>query len=265
MSQIDATEPVSAPFPAPAPLVAPLPATSAPAVPLRETCRLVSGRVPLWPYHRRRLASGGCGEEMLLSADTLVEREATGWSGPRSSRLRLTVVATPDGRLDVRVQRRLSSLDVPGGPVAVSVEVDSVPPLPANAAKPADRSWWDAAQLRARTLGGDQAVLVHDGRVVDGGTATVWVVADGVLLTPPAPDAVAGVARAFVLDGCGRAHLPARVGRVDASTLDDADELFLTNAFAGAVAVRGRGGPVSEAVTAEFAHVWQREGTPSDA
>jgi branched-subunit amino acid aminotransferase/4-amino-4-deoxychorismate lyase len=237
--------------------------SGAPDVLLRETCRLVSGRVPLWPYHRRRLASGGCGEDVLRTVDALVEREATGWSGPRSSRLRLTVVATPDGRADVRVQRRLSSLDVPGGPVAAPVEVEGPPPLPAGAAKPADRSWWDAAQLRARSLSADQAVVVHDGRVLDGGTATVWVVADGVLFTPPAPDAVAGVARAFVLDGCGRAGLSVCVGRVDARMLDDADELFLTNAFAGAVAVRGRGGPVCDAVGAEFTRVWQRESAPS--
>jgi branched-subunit amino acid aminotransferase/4-amino-4-deoxychorismate lyase len=229
----------------------------APAVPLRETCRLVSGRVPLWPYHRQRLASGGCGDAVLRAADAALEREAEGWTGPYSSRLRLTLVVTPDGRVDARVQRRLSSLDVPGGPMAVAVDADGAPPLPTGAAKPADRTWWDEAQRRARALGGDQAIITApDGRVIDGGTASVWAVFGGSLVTPPAPDAVAGVARAFLLDACARAGVPARVADLDLASLDAADELFLTNAFAGAVAVRGRGGRVFAAVAEEFGELW---------
>jgi branched-subunit amino acid aminotransferase/4-amino-4-deoxychorismate lyase len=229
-----------------------------PAVPLRETCRLVSGRVPLWPYHRQRLASGGCGEPVLRSADALIERESAGWAGPDSSRLRLTLVVTPDGELDARIQRRLSSLDVPGGPVTVAVEADGPPPLPLGAAKPADRSWWDAAQRRAHADGGDQAIIVSpDGLVLDGGTANVWAVIRGALVTPPAPGAVAGVARAFLLDACSRAGVPARAGELTLAALDGADELFLTNAFAGAVAARGRGGRVFAAVAEEFAGLWE--------
>ncbi len=230
----------------------------APTVPLRETCRLVSGRVPLWPYHRLRLASGGCGEDLLEAADALVAREASSWAGPDSSRLRLTLVVTPDGLLDACVQRRLSSLDVPGGPVAVPVDADGAPPLPAGAAKPADRSWWDEAQRRARALGGDQAIIVSsEGLVTDGSTASVWAVIGGALVTPLAPDAIAGVARAFLLDACARAGVPARAGALSAAAVADADELFLTNAYAGAVAVRGRGGRVFAAVAEEFAELWQ--------
>jgi branched-subunit amino acid aminotransferase/4-amino-4-deoxychorismate lyase len=225
-------------------------------MPLRETCRLVSGRVPLWEHHRRRLASGGCGERQLLEADAAVAREASGWRGPDSSRLRLTIVATPDGAVDARVQRRLSSLDVPGGPTVATVDVDGPPVLPPNAAKPADRSWWDDAQRRARALGGDQALVVSDGRVVDGGTATVWAVVDGSLVTPPAPSAVAGVARAFLLECLERSAVRAHVREVAAAELPGASELFLTNAFAGAVAVRGRGGAVFAEVADLFARLW---------
>ena len=234
-----------------------LAAEAAPEVLLRETCRLVSGRVPLWDYHRQRLASGGCGEAILRAADELLEREATGWTGPDSSRLRLTLVVTPNGRLDARVQRRLSSLDVPGGPVAVTVGSEGEPPLPRGAAKPADRSWWDATQRRARAAGGDQAIIVSpEGRVVDGGTASVWVVTGGTLMTPPAPGAVAGVARAFLLDSCARAGVPVRVEPFGVDVLDQADELFLTNAFAGAAAVRERTGRVFAVVAEEFAQLW---------
>lgn len=233
------------------------PPDAAPAVPLRETCRLVSGRVPLWPFHRRRLASGGCGEETLRRVDAALEREASGWTGPNSSRLRLTIVVTPDGAVDARTQRRLSSLDVPGGPTVAIVPVDSPPRLPEGAAKPADRSWWDAAQRVARHAGYDQALVAYDGRLVDGGTSTAWLVLDGVVCTPPAPDAVAGVARAFLLDRLARDGVLVRVGELQSRLVNVAEEIFLTNAFAGAVAVRGRGGDVAKAAAAAFADVWR--------
>jgi branched-subunit amino acid aminotransferase/4-amino-4-deoxychorismate lyase len=229
-----------------------------PDVALRETCRLVGGRVPLWPYHRARLASGGCDDALLREADALVAREAGSAGGANVARRRLTLVASPDGLVDAVVQRRLSSLDVPGGPVAVIVEAAGAPPLPRSAAKPADRSWWDEAQRRARAAGGHQAIIVGpDGSVLDGGSANVWAVVDDVLLTPPAPTAVAGVARAFLFDALARAGAPARVGSVGAATVEAADELFLTNAYGGAVAVRGRGGPVFERVRALFDDVWR--------
>ena len=232
---------------------------AAPALPLRETCRLVSGRVPLWPYHRRRLAAGGCGEELLAACDEVVEQQASGWTGAGSSRLRLTLVVSPDHAIDACIQRRLSSLDVPGGPTAVRVDVElATPPLlPAGAAKPADRSWWDGAQRRARAAGGDQAVIVApDGNVIDGGTSTVWIVQDGVICTPPAPAAVAGVARAFLLDALAAADTPARIEPLSWERFVAAEEAFLSNAFGGCVAVRGRGGDTTHAVASRLAAVW---------
>jgi 4-amino-4-deoxychorismate lyase len=225
-------------------------------MPLRETCRLVAGRVPLWEYHRARLATGGCGSELLEEATRVVAEAAASWTGQASSRLRLTLVVTPDGIAEATVQQRLSSLDVPGGPTTAFVQVDRPPWLPPGAAKPADRSWWDDAQRRARWAGGHQAVIVCNGTIVDGGTASVWAVADGVAITPPAPDAVAGVARAFLLDELARGGVPARVEPLSPQAFLAADEAFLTNAFGGAVAVRERGGPFFERVAAIFAELW---------
>jgi branched-subunit amino acid aminotransferase/4-amino-4-deoxychorismate lyase len=232
-------------------------ADTRPPIPLRETCRLVDGRVPLWEYHRGRLARGGCGATLLAEADRVASEAAASWTGPASSRVRLTVVATPDGLAEATVQQRLSSLDVPGGPVATLVDVDAPPWLPPGAAKPTNRSWWDDAQRRAGWGGGHQAIVACDGSVIDGGTANVWAVTDGVVITPPAPDAVAGVARAFLLDALARAGEPARVEPLSVAAFLGADEAFLTNAFAGAVPVRGRGGPVFDRVGEIFADMWR--------
>jgi branched-subunit amino acid aminotransferase/4-amino-4-deoxychorismate lyase len=213
--------------------------------------------VPLWEYHLARLARGGCGSDLLEEADLVVAQAAASWTGSASNRVRLSLVVTPDGIAEATVHQRLSSLDVPGGPVASFVEVDEPPWLPPGAAKPADRSWWDEAQRHARWAGGHQAVIVHAGNVVDGGTASVWAVADGAVTTPPAPDAVSGVARAFLLDALERAGTPARVEPLSATAFATADEAFLTNAFGGAVAVRERGGPVFDRIAAIFAEMWR--------
>ena len=233
------------------------PSSGRPPVALRETCRLATGQVPLWPYHRARLARGGCGDAALDAAEEAMRTAAEGWRGPASSRLRLTVVVEPSGAVRAVVQRRLSSLDVPGGPRAVPVEVADMPPLPAGAAKPADRSWWDEAQRRARAAGGEQALIVRDGLVLDGGTSSVWAVVDGVAVTPPAPAAVAGVARAFLLEALANAGIQTRVEPLPLETAQSASELFCTNAFAGAVTLRGHGpGPVTQAAAAAFEAVW---------
>ncbi len=162
---------------------------------------MVSGRVPLWPYHRERLKAGGCGATLLARIDERVGDAAAEWDSSPGSRSRLTVTVSPTGDVSVGVSQRLSSLDVPGGPVAIRVDVSGPPPLPPGAAKPADRAWWDEAQRYARSVGAHQAIQVGpDGLVVDGGTATVWIAEGGLISTPPAPPAVAGVARAFLLE-----------------------------------------------------------------
>ena len=66
--------------------------TAAPAVALKETCRIARGTVPLWPYHRERLASGGCGDELLDAIDARVADAAALWAGAPTRRARLTEI-----------------------------------------------------------------------------------------------------------------------------------------------------------------------------
>jgi branched-subunit amino acid aminotransferase/4-amino-4-deoxychorismate lyase len=138
--------------------------------------------------------------------------------------------------------------------VLAVVHVPVAPALPPGPAKPADRSAWDAAMAQARRLGAHQALLADpDGEVIDGGTATAWLVSRGTLVTPPAPPAVPGVARAWLLDHAAALGLTASIARVSPEDLDLAQEVFLTNAFAGCVGARGRRGPVTERVREAFA------------
>lgn len=233
-------------------------ASGAPPAALRETCRVVGGRLPLWPFHRARLAAGGCGTTLMQQVDEAVVEAAAPWDGEVSPRVRLSVTVSPDGGVAIDVRRTLSSLDVPGGPEAVRVDVAAAPDLPTGAAKPADRTWWDDVQRAARAAGGHQGLAVDPmGNLVDGGTSTVWIAEGAALATPPAPPAVAGVARAFLLRAAHGPRIAIRVEPVSWERFIAADEAFFTNAFGGAVAVRGRGGAVFGAVGALFDEMWR--------
>jgi branched-subunit amino acid aminotransferase/4-amino-4-deoxychorismate lyase len=212
---------------------------------LRETVRLIRGRTPLWRLHRERLAEGGvtpagldAAEMSVLGVAALGHRDIT----------KLHVIVTSEGRVRVLTSREPSSLEVPGGPALVPVRMTRLPDLPPNAAKPAGRTYWDGPQRLAHLRGGDQAVLVDaDDSVIDGGTATVWALVDGVLVTPPAPPAVAGVARRFILrDVAPAVGVPTEVRPLTLVELDSAEEALLSNAVGGLVTVRGRGGAVSQ-------------------
>ncbi len=235
-----------------APVLGPVPAYA-----LKETCRVVAGEVPLWRYHRERLKAGGCGEALLAEIDRTVRAEAALEAAAGGVIARLSVVVTPEGEVVAEVSDRPSTLDVAGGPVAVRVHVDDDMPVHRGRAKPADRSWWDAAQARATDEGGHQAILVDaDGLVVDGSTAAVWIAENGVLITSPAPPAIASVSREFVRDSAKAAGISLRIEPITWERFESADEAFLTNALGGCVAVRGRGGPVVDLVVSWFRDSW---------
>jgi len=224
---------------------------------LKETCRVTRGRIPLWPWHRARLKAGGVDEATLALAEEQVETAAAQWADAPTRRVRLTLVVAPNGTVSVDVAQRLSSLDVPNGPKVARVDVADAPPIPARPAKPADRSWWDAAHKLATSLGAHQAVLVAaDGTVIDGSTAAIWIAEHGVLVTPPSPPAIPSVSVAFVRAQATRAGLDLRVEPITWQRFEAADEAFLTNAFGGAAQVRGRGGEQFARVSALFARAW---------
>jgi hypothetical protein len=239
-------------------------AAAGPPVALAETCRVVRDVVPLWRYHRQRLSEGGCSDALLRDVEEALAGAIDAYEGGPTTRLRAHVEVFPDGSSTVELERRLSSLDVVNGPLIAPVSLAELPgactPLhwAPMAAKPADRSWWDTAARIARERGAHQALIVDgEGFVVDGSSANVWIVCDDVLFTPPAPPAVAGVARRFLLDRSKAVGLEARVRLIRVREIGDAHEVLLTNAFGGVVAVRGRGGAVTEAVRELFDEAWR--------
>ncbi len=230
------------------------------AASLRETCRVtLDGRVPLWPYHRRRLERGGVPADLIEVVESRMHETIASYAGPRSSRLRLSVAVRVDGTIEVSLDRRLSSLDVPGGIVPAHVGVDEWPALPPGAAKPLDRSFYDAAQVQAAACGADQAIihLRDTGEVIDGGTATV-LVRDGIrLITPPSPPAVAGVARAWLRDEAPSLGLEVVERSVHVDEVKAAEEVVLINAYGGARGLRGRDDTAARRIDERLRTLWR--------
>lgn len=226
----------------------PVTGDGAPEVALRETMRVSDGRVPLLDLHLARLAAGGCGPTVLARVRTAVVAEI-GEAGHG----RLGVTVTPDGAVAAGITTEPSSLTVDSGPRLAPIEVQAVPVLPRAAAKPAGRRYWDRAHAAARLAGADQAALhLPDGTLVDGSTATLWIVRGGAMLTPLAPPAVAGVARELVFDAADIAGVEAREVALSLEDLDSAQEVWLSNAVGGLVPVRGRSGNVGQRVVQAF-------------
>lgn len=218
-------------------------------VALRETMRVQNGRVPLLERHLGRLEAGGCPSEIADAAGAAVRVAAAAWEPAYG---RMTLVVGTDGFFEIETTEQPSTIDVPGDPTATLVESEP-PALPPGAAKPADRSAWDVPLATARSLGADVAIMVApDGTIFDTSQATLWLVKDGRLLTPPSPPALAGVSRGVVFDGAPALGIEVEERVLTPIDFASADEVFLSTAVAGVRAVRGRGGAVTERMKAAF-------------
>lgn len=227
-----------------------------PSQALRETIRVQDGHIPLLERHLARLSAGGCSAEVLSAARTRALATAAQWTEPYG---RMTLLVEVDGAVSAQVTDQPSTIDVAGGPTAALISSD-IPVLPLGAAKPADRSFWDRALHEAQEAGADVALLVDPfGHLIDGSQASVWLVIDDTLVTPPSPPALAGVSRAFVLDLARELGIPAEERPIPASEFNDATEAFFTTAVAGAIAVRDRGGPVSARIAQAFSRAFTVE------
>jgi branched-chain amino acid aminotransferase len=129
------------------------------------------------------------------------------------------------------------------------------------------------AKLEARQRGADEALMLNvHGMVAEASVANVFVVRNGVLLTPPATDgALEGITRATVLELAATLGIPAREQTLGRFDLFAAEEAFLTGSGAGIVPVRsldghplgcGSPGPVYEKIRAAFADATAELGTP---
>ncbi|VVB66038.1 Amino-transferase class IV [Candidatus Gugararchaeum adminiculabundum] len=92
---------------------------------------------------------------------------------------------------------------------------------------------------KAEKKGAFDAILVRDGKVLEGCIANVFLVKNGELITPAVSQGiVSGIARKAVLIAAKKIGMKAVEREVNAEELLAADEVLLTNAVRGVVAVK---------------------------
>jgi branched-chain amino acid aminotransferase len=202
---------------------------------LLETMRAEAGRVALLERHLERLTRSAreLGLALIPTADAMraAVGEALAASGAGTRRVRLC--ASPRPTLLVEVT---DEPPMPAEVVTVSAISLTGAWIPGNRIAEhktlsyAGHRW---SQRRATAAGADHALLLDDrGRLGEAAIASVFCAVGGELLTAPADGLLAGVARGVVM-----AALPVREEAPAEELWRDADEIVLTNAVRGAIAV----------------------------
>jgi branched-chain amino acid aminotransferase len=120
------------------------------------------------------------------------------------------------------------------------------------------------AKIEATNAGYDEAIMLNErGHVAEGSGENVFVVRDGVLMTPPSSDGVLeGITRDTVIQMAGSEGIPVRELTLARSDLVIADELFYTGTAAEIVPIRevddhliGEPGPVTRRLQERYREV----------
>lgn len=197
------------------------------------------GRPLLWVRHRARLTASvdrlgaGTGAVLPEEAELGGLLVANGFSGP--ARLRVVVWNVGTDRWHVEASAAESGAVGPEvEPARLTVERwDALPPLAGH--KMMARFPWDLARERASAVGADDVLLVDStGLILETSVTNVWVVRGRVVQTPPAPErCLPGVMRGWLLENLDVAGLRVRECDFDLGEVNDADEVWLSNAVVG--------------------------------
>ena len=205
------------------------------------------GRPLLWSRHLLRLSAtlanlGAVNDPVLPTEIELCDLlDAAGLEGPA----RVRVVARRVDPLLWNIEASASSCDAVGPetrPTRLMVQQwPSAPPLAGH--KTLARLPWDLAREKAQQQGYDDVLLTDsEDNLLETSVANVWVLKNGVLRTPPAPDrCLPGVMRGWLLENLHRADLVAEVGELALDDLVSAEEVWLSNAIVGVRRVGGIG------------------------
>lgn len=96
-----------------------------------------------------------------------------------------------------------------------------------------------AAREAAQQGWNDALLLNPAGNIVESTVSNIWIIRKGTMITPPLSEGcIAGIFRSYLLEHATIAGLTVREAPLHEADLNDADELFLTNAVRGIQPVR---------------------------
>jgi branched-chain amino acid aminotransferase len=223
-----------------------------------EGLRFYHGKTFMLEAHLKRLQTSADGialelpcslEQIAEAIDALI----TAYAGD-SGYLRL-VVTRGAGSLGIDPRKcarpnlfiiadEVTVMDVTDPAHGVSLHVARTPRTPAQCLDPKVKSLNYLnnilARIEANRAGCDEALMLNlDGNVCEGSVDNVFIVAGGVLKTPPLTDGMLeGITRAVVIDVAAKAGIACEQISLRVSDLQRADECFLTGTGAELIPVR---------------------------
>ena len=100
------------------------------------------------------------------------------------------------------------------------------------------------ARAQASEEGADEAILIRDGAAMEGTASNLFLISDGLLITPPDSDELLpGITRDLVLELAQENGIPYAQATIAASDLERAEEIWLTSStreIAAVVELNGR-------------------------
>lgn len=86
------------------------------------------------------------------------------------------------------------------------------------------------ARKQAHSEGADEAILIRDGSVTEGAASNVFIVLNGLLVTPPKTNAIlAGITRDVIIELADKAGLPYAEASISEEDLRHAEEIWITS------------------------------------
>jgi branched-chain amino acid aminotransferase len=193
--------------------------------------------------YRSVLALSIRGMERERTAEAVTRTLAN--SGPGEKRIRIVITRGPGALLapahTLGPGKTIVIVEpLPAQPTELSLAVVDFP-LPRRVG-PAHKTLAYLEHVLARDLaaavGADEAVrLGPEGEVLEGATSNIFAVLGGAVITPTLAGVLPGITRAHVFEACAGLAIAAAEARLTLDELRAADEIFVTSALRGVVAI----------------------------
>jgi branched-chain amino acid aminotransferase len=128
------------------------------------------------------------------------------------------------------------------------------------------------AKIEANAKGGDEAIFLdHNGYVSEGSGDNIFIVKNGMVITPPTINNLKGITREVVIELIHKLGIPFKEANISLYDLYTADEVFVTGTAAeicpivwidGRVIGDGKPGKITKLLMEEFRKLTQVEGVP---
>jgi branched-chain amino acid aminotransferase len=128
------------------------------------------------------------------------------------------------------------------------------------------------AKIEANVKGGDEAIMIDvHGNISEGSGDNIFVVKNGMILTPPPLNNLRGITRAAAIELAIKDRIPVSETNMGLFDIYTADEVFVTGTAAeiapvtkvdGRIIGDGKPGQITRKLMAEFKELTKKEGTP---